>query len=221
MTDTPQNKPNLLHHETAKKLDLLQRYWVTYKRSYHSLLWALEENELLLRFNKCTHYNTQQLNEALYGYTQSSISALCWLKKENKDFPFPFVHKFLREWRNTNHHDERTDFSVNEARFNVKENLHELPLGYNVLPLIVINKKLKKLTKEEFSLETIATDATLRDLVLNHDTYMRSIFSEYDSNLKLPSRFLQPSSNPHAIFGGGRYDQFISKENFWKGKAGL
>lgn len=112
-----ETKPRMLDPKMQRKLDLLLRYSLSYKRTYHALLWEMEENKILLRLGQCAKYNAWQLNEALYRYAESSISALYWLFPDKKWEDYPFVHKLLRKWRNINHHDERFDFSICEVSF--------------------------------------------------------------------------------------------------------
>lgn len=211
MTGVAQNKPVMLDPKKKEKLDSLRRYWLTYKSAYHTLLWKIEENEMLLRFQGCAIYNTWELNEALYRYAESSISALYWIFPDKKDHPF--VHKFLREWRNMNHHDERSDFLINQGKFLINGEPYELPLAYNIMYHI----GLQKIVDAEFSLEKIATDATVSGLVACHHTYMERMFIDYELNLELPREFLEISRIYAGFFGGGKYDRFIPKDIFWEG----
>lgn len=211
-----------LDPETEKKLNLLQRYWLTYKRAYHTLLGELEENEILLKFGKCTEYNTWQLNEALYRYAESSISALYNLYPEKKEFPF--VHQFLREWRNENHHKERFDFYISKIGFYINGKRYELPLGYNILHVITFNKRLKKLTEKQFSSQNIdrdiATNATIGGLISHHHIYMQGMFSNYDTDLKkeLPEEIQIRYPIYYEQMRGGSYSRFLSERDFWDGK---
>lgn len=216
MNDAVEKKPTVLDVNLKKRLDLLRRYWLAYKRAHHALLWEIEENQILLQFHECRRFNTWQLNEALYRYAESSISALYWLFSDNKDFPF--VHKFLREWRNGNQHDERIDFNLNERSFQFNKKKYDLPLGYNVLPVFELNGRLKKVVKARFNSDRIATDATLLGLVKNHHIFMVKKFNEYEKNLnkELPKKYLQSIYQDHAQIHGGIFDDFVSENDFWK-----
>lgn len=210
-------------YEIAKKYTSFRRYLLAYKRAYHNLLWELEENEILLRFRDATEYNEWQLNEALYRYAESSISALCWLFPEKKNLDdFPFVHQFLREWRNINHHEERYDFSPYDVSAHVNGQKHEFSLGYYIFPFIELNKRLNKLIKKQFTSLRVATDATVSGLVLHHHTYMKQVFVEYEGNLKKDNPtvkiFLKNRSVYNSI-SGGSYNILVGEDDFWNVKS--
>ncbi|MFA5986670.1 MAG: hypothetical protein WC819_04980 [Parcubacteria group bacterium] len=215
-----EKKPTALDVKLKKKLDLLRRYWFAYKRAHHALLGEIEENQILLQFHECRKFNTWQLNEALYRYAESSISALFWLFPDMKYKDYPFVHKFLRKWRNGNQHDERTDFFLNDGGFQYNNKRHDLPLGYNVLPVFNLNKELKKVVKSQFGSDKIATDATVVELVKNHHIFMVKKFNEYEANLnkELPKKYLQSIVQEHMTMYGGVHDEFVSEDDFWKGE---
>jgi|GEM_PF-4447766 len=218
------NKPTtFLEHGVHNKRDLLQRYWLTYKRAHHALLWEVEESKILLRYNMCSKYNTWQLNEALYRYAETSINALFWLFPDKKWKEYPFVHKLLREWRNINHHDGRSDFVLYYVGFLVEGKQYRLPLEYNILPIIVLNGKLKKIVEEQFPEEQIATDATVADFIDHHHAYMQQMFIDYELILKkeLPEKFLEISSQSQCSLGGGTYTRFVPKESFWRDGNGM
>ena len=218
MDEKEEKKPTMLDADLKKKLDLLRRYWLAYKRAHHNLLWEIEENQTLLKFHECTKFNTWQLNEALYRYAESSISALYWLFPDMKYSEYPFVHKFLREWRNSNQHDERTDFYLNEASFLFDEKKHNLSLGYNMLPVFELNGRLKKTVKSQFNSDRVATDATLLGLIKYHHIFMVQKFNEYETKLnkELPKKYLQSIIENHRLMAGGVFDKFVAEDSFWK-----
>lgn len=218
MAEKTIKKPAILSAETRKKIDLLRRYWLVYNHAHNNLAWQIKENEMLLKFYNCTEYNSWQLNEALYRYAESSISALFWLYPGQKNVPF--VHKFLREWRNINQHTERLDISLSTGIFNVEKKYYELPVEYNIFPVILSNRRLRKVVEDQFSSEKIATDATVSGLVFKHDLYMRRVFACYEAELNeiLPPKYLQSSILTHTTFDGGEYTRFIANHDFWSGK---
>ena len=76
------DQPRLLDHHLATRRRLFLRYLHSYKRSYHDVSWEIDECSLLIRTKDHTKYNDWKLNEALYDYAETSISALFWLVGE-------------------------------------------------------------------------------------------------------------------------------------------
>jgi hypothetical protein len=230
-----EENPSFCPRSEFEKLSFLARYWLVYARAYYALLWAIEENDILLRDGDLENYNVWQLNNTLYQYAEASISAVEFLfpaknKKEKKDRyeQFPFVHKFLREWRNCNHHVMLNDFTTYEMEFRVTNELEKrgFPSNYYVLPFFLLNRRLREVVQEHFKLDvksakTIATDATVSGLVAQHHAYMEHIFKNYKRD-DLPKRgnaservLLRVRRN---IFGGGSYERFVPQDEFWSEK---
>jgi len=210
------DKPKLLDHELAQKNELFFRYFHIYNKTYHETSWQLEEVRLLLKVRQHSNHNMWMLNEALYRYTESSISALNWLQPEVKERPF--VHKFLREWRNENHHQGKYDFYLCDFIFHIGEDRHELMDDYFIFPMTTLSKRLKKLIAEQFGTEKIATNATVHGMVATHHAYMASVFHQYEQQLQseMPKKYLVHNSQSKRSLGGGKYEQYFPEIDFWR-----
>jgi hypothetical protein len=213
MSDT--EKPKLLDHELESKRKLFFRYFHAYKKAYHETLWQLEEVSLLINNLEHSNHNMWMLNEALYKYAESSISALYWLRGDVKDHPF--VHQFLREWRNDYHHQAKVDYQLYDFSFHLDEEKHSYSDDYFVIPMVSSSGRMKKLLKKWFGSERIATDATVSGLVVHHHGYMLEVFQGYERDMQrdMPEKYLIHNSQQKGSFGGAKYEQFFPESEFW------
>lgn len=209
-------KPKLLGHELDTKRNLFIRYFHAYNRSYYEILWQLEEVSLLVRTFQHSTYNMWMLNEALYKYAESSISALNWLFKDFNDYPF--AHQFLREWRNEYHHQSKVDFGLYDISFQVNGEPHSYSNEYFVIPIAIgYSGRLKNLLKKWFGSDKIATNATVNGLVRHHHQYMMSSFQKYEMEMQksMPKEYLVLNQQSKKSLGGGTYEHFLSEDEFW------
>ncbi len=209
------DKPKFLDPELSSRRELFFRYFHSYNKTYHETLWQLEEVRLLVRVLHHSKHNMWVLNESLYRYAESSISALNWLDSGAKDYPF--VHRFLREWRNEYHHNGKSDFYFCDFVFHVGEEAYELTDDYFVYPMIASSERITKLLREHFGTERVATDATVYGLVAHHHAYIKSLFRQYERQLQseMPRTFLVHNDQSKRALVGSRFKQFLSESEFW------
>lgn len=210
-----EEKPKYLDHKLETKRRLLFRYFHAYNRAYHEILWELEEISMLVRTLEHSDYNMWMLNEALYKYAESSISALNWLFEDFKDYPF--VHQFLREWRNEYHHQAKVDFHLYDVRFHVNGESHIYYSDYFVIPIAIHSERLKKLLFKWFGSDKIATNASVNGLVKHHHIYMLSSFQKFENemNKTMPKKYLVHNQQSMRSLGGGTYEQLLTEDEFW------
>ena len=209
------NNPKLLPAELENKRRDFYRYYHSYIRSYHEISWELEEIRLLLLTHEHSDYNTRKLNEVLYRYAESSINTLFWIFGDKKDFPF--VHWFLREWRNEYHHKTKIDFQLYDVGFHVDGEQLTYTDDYYIVQMLS-TERIKKKVEEYFGTAHLATNATVAGLIKNHHTYMLDVFSGAQGDMKkdMPNQFLVSANINKRLLTGGTYKTFISDEEFWK-----
>ncbi len=207
--------PKFLNPELDNERRLLFRYFHSYIESHNCINWQLQECKLLLRNNCHDDYNTWKLNDSLYKYSEASIGALFWMC--GKDKKHPFVHQFLRLWRNKYHHQSKVDLQLYDFVFTIEEKTTELKNDYFIIPNVNFNESLKRLVKNYFKGEKIVTNATIDGLIKNHHTYMLSVFGNKEVELanKMPSRFLIQGSTKKRLLMGEAYTRFLSDDDFW------
>jgi len=200
--------------ETDRKLFF--RYFHSYKRAYHDLFWVLDECAMLIRNHEYTSYNDWQLNETLFNYAETLISTLNWLFREKKK-DYPFVHQFLREWRNEYHHQSKNDFIIYDFKIQIDDTPYTFSNDFFVLPVISLTGRLKQLMEKWFDSENIATNATVNGLVKHHHYFMLKSLTDYENGLreKMPQKFLVSSLIYKRFMGGGKFSKFFSEDEFW------
>ena len=197
------------------------RYYHAYSRAYHDIQWELEEIRLLLLNYEHGDTSTWRLNECLYRYAESSINTLWWLEKQSKaKSEFPFVHKFLREWRNEYHHAKKTDFKLSDLSFGLDGDVVQREANYYVIILFSCDK-LKAVLKNHFGRDRPVTDATLAGLVKNHHDFMVKEFTKFKTDMEneMPEKYRIGSNiiNTTRLYEG-QIDQLILEEEFWSSK---
>lgn len=208
-------KPKPLDYDLITKRELLFRCFHAYSRAYHDMLWQLDEVSLLIKTARHSEYNTWMLNEALYKYSETSIAALNWLLGGTKNHPF--VHQFLRMWRNEYHHQSIVDFQLFDMRIQVNGEPHNCDNEYLVLPIVIQSERLKKLLKDWFACEGVATNATVNGLVKHHHIFMLSSFKKFENDMQhgMPKEYLTSGGLFKSSYGGGKYEIFINEDEFW------
>jgi hypothetical protein len=209
-------KPKYLPDELEKKRRDFYRYYHSYIRAYHEIKWELEEIRLLLLTHEHSDYNTWKLNEVLYRYAESSINTLFWIFG-NDNTNFPFVHWFLRQWRNENHHKTKIDFQLYDIGFHINGEQLTYTDDYYIVS-VLSTERIKNKVEEYFGTAHLATNATVAGLIKNHHTYMLDVFSGVESNMKkdMPNQFLVSTNINKRLLTGGTYKTFISDDEFWK-----
>ena len=210
-----EEKPKNLDPKFAEERKLFFRYYHSYMECYYETEWQLEESRLLIKTGNHTQYNVWRLNQSLYSYAESSISALFWICGEGIEHPF--VHQFLRRWRNKYHHHSKVDLGVYDFSFTVDDETNTLENDYYIIPNITSNKLLRGWLEEWFPGENIATDATVSGLVNHHHNYMMNTFREKESQMAeaMPAKYLVQMAIEKRLLGGGRYTRFIPEDEFW------
>lgn len=203
-----------LDHKLDSKRKLFFRYFLSYSRSHHIMCWEIKEADLLLKAHELSSYIVWKLNEELYRYSESSISALNWLYPERKDHPF--VHQYLRAWRNEWQHESKQDFRLCDIDFEI--NGERQNYQNNFYAKAIFSERIKNVLRKQFGTEFVATNATIGGLILYHHIYMMSAFSGFEENMnkEMPSKYLI-SSNIHktSISVGGKYEKLYSEDEFW------
>jgi hypothetical protein len=210
-----------LSHDIESNRKLFYRYYHAYSRAYHDIQWELEEIRLLLLNHEHSDPNTWKLNESLYRYAESSINTLWWFnKKLKKRIEFPFVHKFLREWRNENHHAKKTDFKLSDLSTALNGDRVPRRANYYVINVFSCDK-LKAVLKEHFGGDVPVTDATVAGLVKNHHDFMVEEFTKFQTDMErdMPENYMIGSNVINMVqLHLGNFDQLISEEDFWGSK---
>ena len=176
-------------------------------------LWVI--TLLLLLTHEHSDYNTRKLNEVLYRYAESSINTLFWIFGDKKKFPF--VHWFLREWRNEYHHKTKIDFQLYDFGFHVDGKRLTYTDDYYIVS-VLSTERIKNKVEEYFGTAHLATNATVAGLIKNHHAYMLDVFNGVESDMKkdMPNQFLVSANINKRLLTGGTYKTFISDDEFWK-----
>jgi|TARA_B110000037_G_scaffold87871_1_gene104159 hypothetical protein len=211
--------PKYLNHKLRTEISLFLRYFHSYKRAYHDLQWEIDEASLLLKIGLNGTYNIWKFNETLYKYAESSISCLYWLYGDEK-MEYPFVHQFLREWRNEYHHNAKNDFVVYDFSFNVEDKRYSFKDNFYVFPITLFSDRLKKLMNKWFKSEKIVTNASVNGLVEYHHAFMLDSMSKFqeEMNKKMPEKYLINTQSLSRLLGGGSYTRLITENDFWEQK---
>jgi hypothetical protein len=206
------DNPKSLSGELENRLKDFHRYYISYCRAYNETQWELEEIGLLIKTFEHSSYNIIKLNESLYRYAETSINTLFWLKEKE----YPFVHSFLREWRNESHHKAKIDFKLYELDFHVNGETFNFVYDYYVYPTLIHTERMNKKIKEYFGDEHIVTDATVAGLLKNHHDYMLGVFSTEEKNMssEMPEKYsINANINKRLYSGSG--NKYISNDEFW------
>lgn len=208
----------MLASELENRLKKYHRYYISYCRAYNEIQWELEEIRLLLLTAEHSNYNKLKLNESLYRYAETSINTLFWIfGKVGKDGPtFPFVHCFLREWRNECHHVGMIDFELYDIAFDVNGKKHNYKMNYYVYPMLNKIENINKKIVNYFGDKHIGTDATVAGLLKYHHDYMLKVFSDKrnETNSEMPNRMNIGQDELGAFFGPS-HKKYIPNDEFW------
>jgi hypothetical protein len=178
----------------VKEIELLRKLELDYLRAHHELMWELLSKQTLLQWRLFTKYDAWSLNGAIVSYVEISIRSLNILEKIGlyDAQQSNLAHRFLREWRNLNHHEVVILFEAFDGKIRLgageSSEVMEIPAGFYTFHIIHQMQAVKKPQKglktflEEFGIASgsnpLGQISTLSGAIAANHDFLLAVFKD-------------------------------------------